>query len=190
MNINNKRLLPAICVLSIFLAAWSNAEAQTCGWNIKFSGSVSSNPINKSGVLFVISPGIPLSGSSNGSNPFEVGMVLGKSPLTSFNDGDFQFATNTKLLGGTQQLDVASVGFNKKLQYPNYALQDPNLSATGLNIWIIRGMPYQAASGGINFKLLSGNNITGILSMTGRQSLGGGTSTYKGNFNGYFIGCE
>lgn len=187
---NIKQLFAPLGVLVALSVFPLSTYAKTCAWGVTFTGTVSGNPIVKTGLVKTITPGLSMSGSANGSNPFEMAMLLGSSPVTTPGKGNFQFATNTALLGGTQQLDVAYVGANNT-QYPLTAYQDSKLSSVGLNVWIGLSQMYQASSGGVNFRLLNGNQyIEGIVKIVGRQAIFGGQSTYQGSFSGRLLGCN
>jgi hypothetical protein len=119
-------------------------------WDAVLQGEVQGQPFQRQAFIYLTTP-LSAAGTTNGVNPFEVAIISGNPPATP-EPGVIWFTTNSALLGGMAALDLAYVSYD-----PTQALillqPDPNLSATGLNVFTafagVTADIYQIFSGSI-----------------------------------------
>jgi hypothetical protein len=159
-------------------------------WEAIIQGEVQGQRFQRQAFVYLTTP-LSSAGTMNGANPFEVAIISGNPPVTP-EPGAIWFSTNSALRGGTAALDLAYVSYD-----PTQALillqPDPNLSATGLNVFTafpgVTADIYQIFGGSIY--LWSQDGFATILSqinILGTGAIFHSNTPYVAFLSGRFIG--
>lgn len=155
-------------------------------YNVRIQGYASGRYFTSTGQLMVTDT-INSAGTTNGANPRDLVLVSG-SPLTGQEAGAIQFATNTFLLDGPAQLDMAYVSYDSR----NYRLTiqpDSRIAATGRNYFnVTSGFLadfYQIRSGTMRVQLSSNmQSLTGQIDFTGNGYIYPSAGSYRATVTG------
>jgi hypothetical protein len=159
-------------------------------WNVVLQGESQGVSFQRQASVAITTP-IDPSGSTNGANPFEVLIVSG-DPGANPESGAIWFSTNSALLGGQAQVDMAYVDFDPN-QSLLYVRPDPSLSAVGINVFNaysgVTADVYQIFDGAIYLWSQDGfTTIEGWIDILGTGAIFHSNTSYRAYFSGSFAG--